>query len=57
MVLPLDFTKIIWGAMIGYFVFAESVDAWTWAGAAIIFAGVTYITYREGQLAGSRGQS
>jgi drug/metabolite transporter (DMT)-like permease len=55
-VLPLDFTKIIWGALIGYFAFGESVDAWTWAGAAIIFAGVTYITYREGQLAGSRKQ-
>lgn len=50
-VLPFDFTKIIWGALIGYLVFGEGVDIWTWAGAAVIFSGVTYITYRERNLA------
>jgi drug/metabolite transporter (DMT)-like permease len=50
-VLPFDFTKIIWGALIGYLAFGESVDIWTWAGAAVIFSGVTYITYRERNLA------
>ena len=53
-VLPLDFTKIIWGGMIGYFAFGENVDVWTWMGATVIFAGVMYITYRERQLAGTR---
>lgn len=50
-VMPFDFTKIVWGALIGYLIFGEVVDAWTWIGAAVIFAGVTYITYRERQLA------
>ncbi len=50
-VLPFDFTKIVWGALIGYLAFGELVDIWTWIGAAVIFAGVTYITYRERNLA------
>jgi drug/metabolite transporter (DMT)-like permease len=52
-VLPFDFTKIVWGALIGYLVFGEVVDVWTWIGAAVIFAGVTYITYRERKLSAS----
>ena len=52
-VLPLDFTKIVWGALIGYLAFGEAVDAWTLVGAAVIFSGVTYITYRERNLAAS----
>jgi drug/metabolite transporter (DMT)-like permease len=52
-VLPFDFTKIVWGALIGYLAFGEVVDIWTWAGAAVIFSGVTYITYRERNLATS----
>ena len=50
-VLPFDFTKIIWGALIGYLAFGEVVDIWTWVGAAVIFSGITYITYRERKLA------
>ncbi len=50
-VLPFDFTKIVWGALIGYLAFGEVVDLWTWIGAAVIFSGITYITYRERKLA------
>lgn len=50
-VLPFDFTKIVWGALIGYLAFGEVVDIWTWIGAAVIFSGITYITYRERKLA------
>jgi drug/metabolite transporter (DMT)-like permease len=50
-VLPFDFTKIVWGALIGYLAFGEVVDIWTWIGAGVIFSGVTYITYRERNLA------
>jgi drug/metabolite transporter (DMT)-like permease len=56
-VLPFDFTKIVWGALIGYVVFAEAVDIWTWIGAAVIFSGVTYITYRERKLAAPERRS
>lgn len=50
-VLPADFLKLIWGALIGYIFFAEVVDGWTWIGAVIIFSGSFYIAYRERQLA------
>jgi drug/metabolite transporter (DMT)-like permease len=46
-VLPVDFTKLIWSAVIGYLVFAEIPDAWTWIGGTVIFSAITYIAYRE----------
>ena len=49
-VLPLDFTKLIWAAILGYLLFAETVDLWTVTGAVIIFASVFYIAMRERKL-------
>ena len=49
-VLPLDFTKLIWSSLIGYFAFAYIPDALTLLGATIIFAAGAYITIREAQL-------
>ena len=46
-VLPFEFTKLIFSALIGYWAFAEIPDAWTWVGGAMIFLAVTYIAYRE----------
>ncbi len=39
-VMPLDFTKLIWSAIIGYLVFAEIPDVWTWVGGTVIFSAV-----------------
>jgi drug/metabolite transporter (DMT)-like permease len=46
-VMPLDFTRLIWAAGVGYFVFGEFPDLWTWAGGAVIVASAVYIAYRE----------
>ena len=46
-IMPLQFTKLIWASIIGYYFFSEIPDMWTWFGAIIIFASVMYITYRE----------
>ena len=46
-VMPLQFTKLIWASLIGFFIFAESPDMWTWFGGVIIFISVVYIAYRE----------
>ena len=46
-VLPFEFTKLPFSALIGYWAFAEVPDAWTWVGGAMIFLSVTYIAYRE----------
>lgn len=49
-VLPVDFTKLIWAALLGFLIFAEIPDAWTWIGGAMIFASATYIGIRESRL-------
>ena len=46
-VMPLQFTKLIWASIIGYYIFSELPNIWTWFGGIIIFASVIYITYRE----------
>ena len=46
-VMPLQFTKLIWVSLIGFFIFSEMPDIWTWSGGIVIFASVIYITYRE----------
>jgi drug/metabolite transporter (DMT)-like permease len=49
-VLPMGFAKLIWASIIGYLIFAESPDAWTWLGGAMIFSATTYIAFRERSL-------
>jgi drug/metabolite transporter (DMT)-like permease len=49
--MPLDFTKMIWAAVIGFLFFGQVPDLWTWVGGTVIFASATYISYREHQLA------
>lgn len=46
-ILPFNFCKLIWASIIGYFVFAEIPDIWTWIGGIMIFASGTYIAFRE----------
>ena len=47
---PFNFIRLIIAALIGYFVFSELPDIWTWVGAAIIIASSTYIAHREALL-------
>lgn len=47
LVIPFDFTKLLWAALIGFFFFAEVPSIWTWIGGAAIFSSATYIAYRE----------
>ena len=54
-VLPGDFTKLIWAALIGWLVFAEVPDLWTLLAGCLIFASVAFITLREAW--GRRGQA
>jgi drug/metabolite transporter (DMT)-like permease len=46
-VLPFDFTKLIWAAVVGYVLFGEVPDVWTWAGGTVIFAATLFIATRE----------
>jgi drug/metabolite transporter (DMT)-like permease len=44
LVLPADFTKLVWASLAGYLLFAEVPGNWTILGAAIICGGVLYGT-------------
>ncbi len=44
---PFQFTRMIFAAGIGYFMFLELPDIWTWIGAAVIFGASYYIVWRE----------
>lgn len=46
-VMPFDFLKLIWTAMIGAWFFAEIPDIYTWVGAAVIFLAGFFIALRE----------
>ena len=46
--MPFNFTRLIWAAMLGWIVFAEFPDIWTWVGGMIIFAASIWLT-RQGQ--------
>ncbi|NQU58964.1 MAG: DMT family transporter [Rhodospirillales bacterium] len=50
-VLPFDFSRLIFAAILGYLFFAESPDIWTWVGAAIIFSAALYTAHRESRQA------
>jgi len=51
-VLPFDFTRLIWASILGFVVFAEIPDLWTWIGGAVIFGSTTYIAFREARRKG-----
>lgn len=44
---PFNYTQLIGAAVLGYLIFDESPDVWTWAGAAVIIASGLYVGYRE----------
>ncbi len=47
---PYSFLNLVFASIIGYFVFDEIPDLYTWIGALIIFTGVVIISYREMKL-------
>ena len=47
---PLDFTRLLWASVIGYFVFGEIPDIWTWIGGGIIIASASYLIFREARV-------
>jgi drug/metabolite transporter (DMT)-like permease len=52
-----EFSRLPFAVAIAYIAFGETIDAWTWIGALIIFASAAYITHREAQLASQRRSS
>lgn len=50
-VMPIDFIKLIWAALLAYLVFGEVPSVWTWIGGSVIFGGALYLVLRERELA------
>lgn len=46
-VLPFDFARLPFAAVIGWLVFAEFPDVWVWIGGAVIFSASVYLAHRE----------
>ena len=51
LVIPVDFTRLVWAAVLGYLMFGEVPDAWTWAGSVLIVGSTCYMGLREAKLA------
>lgn len=50
LVMTFDFSRLPFAVLIGWLMFGEIADIWTWVGAAVIFASAVYITRREAKL-------
>jgi drug/metabolite transporter (DMT)-like permease len=50
-VVPFDYARLPFVAVLAYFLFDEMPDLWTWVGAAVIAASAIYIARREAQVA------
>ncbi len=47
---PYSFLGLVVSSIIGFFIFSDKPDFYTWLGASVIFCGVLLISYRELQL-------
>lgn len=46
---PLSYSEIVMATLIGYIVFGDFPDGWTWLGMAVIISSGVYISWRERQ--------
>lgn len=42
--MPFNFSRLVWAALLGWVVFGDFPDAWTWTGGAVIFAASLWLT-------------
>ncbi len=44
---PIGFLSLLWNALLGFLLFSQHPDVWTFVGAAVIFGSAMYISHRE----------
>jgi drug/metabolite transporter (DMT)-like permease len=49
-VMPYDYTRLVFAAVIGYFAFNELPTVWTFVGASVIVTSTLYIAHREARV-------
>ena len=54
---PVSFLQLVWATLLGFLVFGEEPDVWTWIGGGVIVASATYIAQRESRARRTRGPS
>lgn len=54
---PFSYFQLIFAGLLGFFLFFEVPDVWTFVGAAIIVASTLYISIREAQLRGAAAKT
>lgn len=54
LIIPIDFTRLVWASAIGFIAFAEIPDSWTWSGGFLIIGSTIYIALREARLGRTR---
>ena len=50
LVMPMDYTSLLWATLLGAWLFGQLPAAWTWLGAPIIIASGLVIVWREHRL-------
>jgi len=48
---PFEFLRLPFAAFLGYAIFSEITDLWTWVGALVIAGSSVYVAHREARLA------
>jgi len=51
--MPFDYVRLPFVALIGWVAFSEPTDTWTWVGAGIIAASTVYVAHREAKMRAS----
>lgn len=47
---PVRFMQLVWAVLIGFFLFGEFPDVWTWIGSSMIVGSAAFIAHREARL-------
>ncbi len=47
---PVNFTRLVWGALFGFWFFSEVPDFYTWVGGFMIISATSYVAHREAQI-------
>lgn len=50
LVMPMDYTSLVWATILGLLLFAQAPGPWTWVGAPVIIASGLVILWREHRL-------
>jgi drug/metabolite transporter (DMT)-like permease len=50
LVMPMDYTSLLWAVLLGEWIFGELPTPWIWVGAPIIIASGLVIVWREHRL-------